>query len=94
MAPSAQGAMACRILPFFLEHLMELEWFRPAAFFGSILFALIGVVVFWLSFVLIDKLTPYNLWEEIVEKQNRALALVVAAMSLGICIIVAAAIHG
>lgn len=73
---------------------MELEWLRPAAFFGSILFALVGVVVFWISFVIIDKLTPYNLWEEIVEKQNRALAMVVAAMCLGISIIVAAAIHG
>ncbi len=53
---------------------MELEWLRPAAFFGSILFALVGVLVFWISFVVIDKLTPYNLWEEIVEKQNRAWA--------------------
>jgi putative membrane protein len=73
---------------------MGLEGLRLSAVFGSILFALIGVVVFWLSFVVIDKLTPYNLWEEIVEKQNVALGLVVAAMSLGICIIVAAAIHG
>ncbi len=73
---------------------MGLEWLKPAAFFGSILFALIGVLVFWLSFVIIDKLTPYNLWEEIVEKQNMALGLVVAAMSLGISNIVAAAIHG
>jgi uncharacterized membrane protein YjfL (UPF0719 family) len=72
---------------------MEIEWLRPAAFFGSILFALVGVLVFWLSFVLIDKITPYDLWREIVEKQNKALALVVAAMSLGISIIVAAAIH-
>ena len=73
---------------------MGLEWLKPAAFLGSILFALIGVVIFWLCFVIIDKVTPYNLWEEIVEKQNVALALVVASMSLGICIIVAAAIHG
>ena len=73
---------------------MELEWFRPAAFFGSILFALIGVVVFWLSFVIIDKITPYNLWQELVEKQTMARGMVVAAMSLGISIIVAAAIHG
>ena len=72
---------------------MELEWLRPAAFFGSILFALVGVLVFWISFIIIDKLTPYNLWEEIVEKQNRALGMVVAAMCLGISIIVAAAIH-
>ena len=73
---------------------MELEWLKPAAFFGSILFALIGVVIFWLCFVIIDKITPYNLWHELVEKQNMALGMVVAAMCLGISIIVAAAIHG
>lgn len=73
---------------------MDMEWLRTGAFLGSIMFALMGVIIFLLAFVIIDKLTPYNLWEEIVEKQNRALALVVAAMSLGICIIVAAAIHG
>lgn len=73
---------------------MGLEWLRPAAFFGSILFALVGVLVFWISFIIIDKITPYDLWGEIVEKQNQALALVVAAMCLGISIIVAAAIHG
>ena len=72
---------------------MGLEWLKPAAFIGSIMYALIGVVIFWLSFVIIDKITPYNLWEEIVEKQNIALGFVVASMSLGICIIVAAAIH-
>lgn len=73
---------------------MGLEWLKASAFFGSILYALIGVVVFWLSFVIIDKITPYDLWQEIVEKQNVALGLVVAAMSLGVSIIVAAAIHG
>ena len=51
-------------------------------------------LVFWLSFIVIDKLTPYDLWRELVEKQNVALGIVVGAMSLGISIIVAAAIHG
>ncbi|MCK6415189.1 MAG: putative rane protein [Pseudomonadota bacterium] len=73
--------------------MMGMEWLRPAAFFGSILYALIGVLVFWISFIVIDKLTPYDLWREIVEKQNKSLAMVVAAMCLGISIIVAAAIH-
>jgi len=73
---------------------MDIEWLKPGAFFGSILYALIGVVVFWLSFIIIDKLTPYNLWEELVEKQNVALGIVVGAMALGISIIVAAAVHG
>jgi uncharacterized membrane protein YjfL (UPF0719 family) len=60
---------------------------------GSMLYALIGVVIFWLCFIIIDKITPYDLWREIVENQNKALAMVVAAMCLGISIIVAAAIH-
>ena len=73
---------------------MELMGLKLGAIVGSIVFALIGVLIFWLCFVIIDKLTPYDLWGEIVEKQNVALGVVVAAMSLGICIIVAAAIHG
>ena len=73
---------------------MGLEWLKASAFFGSILYALIGVFIFWLCFVIIDKLTPYDLWGEIVEKQNVALGIVVGAMSLGISIIVAAAVHG
>lgn len=70
-----------------------MEWLKPDVVLGSVLYAVIGVLIFWISFIIIDKITPYNLWLEIVEKQNKALALVVAAMSLGICIIVAAAIH-
>ena len=72
---------------------MGIEWIRPGVMLNSFLFALMGVIIFWICFVIIDKITPYNLWVEIIEKQNRALALVIAAMSLGICIIVAAAIH-
>ena len=73
---------------------MDIEWLKPGVFIGSIAYALVGVAVFWLCFIIIDKITPYDLWAEIVEKHNRALALVVAAMCLGISIIVAAAIHG
>lgn len=73
---------------------MEFQFLNLAAVFSSIVFAFIGVVVFGLCFVIIDKLTPYQLWLEIVEKQNMALGMVVAALCLGISIIVAAAIHG
>jgi uncharacterized membrane protein YjfL (UPF0719 family) len=70
------------------------EWLRPSVILGSLLFSLLGVAVFWVAFLIIDKLTPYHLWHEIVEKRNMALAIIVAAMCLGIAIIVAAAIHG
>ena len=60
---------------------------------NAIVFAFLGVIIFWISFLVIDKLTPYQLWKEIIEEHNFALAIVVGAMSLGICIIIAAAIH-
>jgi putative membrane protein len=68
--------------------------FDPKILFNSLIYSLLGVIVFWLSFVVIDKITPYDLWGEIVERKNLALAIVVGAMCLGIAIIVAAAIHG
>lgn len=74
--------------------MMGIEWLKPGAFFGSLLYALLGVAVFWISFVVVDKLTPYKLWEEIVEKQNVALAIVVGAMCIAIGLIVSAAVHG
>jgi putative membrane protein len=59
----------------------------------ALVFALIGIVVFVLSFVIIDRMTPYDLWREIVQEKNMALALLIGAMSIGICIIIAAAVH-
>jgi uncharacterized membrane protein YjfL (UPF0719 family) len=71
-----------------------MEMLKPAVILASVLYAVIGVMVLWVSFVVIDKLTPYRLWEEIVEKKNLALAVVVGAMFIAIGQIVAAAIHG
>jgi uncharacterized membrane protein YjfL (UPF0719 family) len=69
------------------------EFFNPQVFFNSLVYSVLGVAVFWVSFLVIDLFTPYHLWTEIVEKKNQPLALVVAAMCLGIAIVVAAAIH-
>jgi uncharacterized membrane protein YjfL (UPF0719 family) len=74
--------------------MMGIEWMRPGVIVGSIMFALIGVAIFVLCFVIIDKLTPYHLWGEIIEKRNMALAIVVGSMCIAIGLIVAAAVHG
>ena len=71
-----------------------IEWLKPGIFFGSILYALIGVVVFVICFIIIDKATPYDLWREICEDKNTALAIVVGSIAIAIGLIVAAAIHG
>lgn len=73
---------------------MTFDWLKPEIVLGSMLYAILGVIIFWVSFVIVDKITPYKLWEEIVEHKNVALAIVVGAMCLSIGNIVAAAIHG
>ncbi len=70
------------------------ELFNFQLLLNSLIYSVLGVVVFWVSFIIVDKLTPYELWREIVERKNQPLAIVIAAMCLGIAIIVAAAIHG
>jgi len=67
---------------------------KLGAFISSLLYSFVGVLVFWISFLVIDRFTPYHLWKEIIEEKNTALAIVVGAIAIGICIIVAAAIHG
>jgi putative membrane protein len=60
---------------------------------NSVIYALLGIVIFVVGFVIVDKITPYDLWKQLVEEKNTALAIVVGAAALGICIIIAAAIH-
>ena len=60
---------------------------------AALVFAFIGIAVFVASFAVIDRVTPYDLWREIVQEKNLALAILLGAMSIGICIIIAAAVH-
>ena len=64
-----------------------------AILLNSVIYALLGIVIFIVGFIIVDKLTPYDLWKQLVEEKNLALAVVVGAAALGICIIIAAAIH-
>jgi putative membrane protein len=60
---------------------------------NAVVFAALGILVFAVAFFIIDKFTPYHLWKEIVQEHNIALAILIGAMSIGICIIIASAVH-
>ncbi len=60
---------------------------------NAVMFAALGIVIFVIAFAILDRLTPYQLWKEIVEEKNIALAILIGAMSLGMSIIIAAAVH-
>jgi len=67
--------------------------FNPVYLFNALVFALLGIIIFVIAFTVIDKATPFQLWKEIIEEHNVALAILLGAMSIGLCIIIAAAVH-
>lgn len=61
---------------------------------GSVIYSLVGGAILCLGFALMDRLSPYHLWKEIVLKKNVALAILAGSMALGLSLIIAASIHG
>ena len=59
-----------------------------------VIFSSIGILVFVAGFVALDKLTPGQMWKEIIEEKNVALAILVGACMLGLSLIIAAALSG
>jgi len=68
----------------------EIHW---APMLAALVYAAIGLIVFAVAFLIVDRLTPYHLWREIIDEKNVALAVVVGAVAIGISIIVASAIR-
>lgn len=60
---------------------------------GSLIYSFVGLILFGVAFFIFDRITPGKLWQEILEKQNTAAAIVVGALIIGISIIVGLAIH-
>lgn len=61
---------------------------------ASVLYSVIGILILLISYWVIEKITPENLWKEIVEKHNTALAIVCASFMIAVAIIISSAIHG
>lgn len=66
---------------------------NPTVLLNSVIYAILGIVIFIVGFLVVDKLTPYDLWKQLIEEKNVALAIVVGCATLGTCLIIAAAIH-
>lgn len=60
----------------------------------TLVFVILGLIVFALAFLVIGKATPFSVRKEIEEDHNVALAVVIASVILGSALIIAAAIHG
>lgn len=57
-------------------------------------YTFMGLLAFALAFFVVVKVTPFSLRKEIEEDHNVALAIVLAAVILGVAMIVAATVQG
>src|SRR5260370_37345494 len=56
---------------------------------AALVFAFIGILVFVVAFIVMDKLTPYHLWKEIVLEDTMAIAFLVVTICVRSFIIIA-----
>jgi putative membrane protein len=68
--------------------------FNLQVFASSLIYAAVGIVVFIIAFKIAEKILPFDLVKELSEDDNVAVGIVMAAMILGLAIIIASAIHG
>jgi len=52
-----------------------------------------GIVAFVIAAAIVARLAPFDLRKEIVENRNVAAAILAGAVALGLCWIIAAAMH-
>ena len=60
---------------------------------STIFYTFLGIVLFALSYALIEKVCPFSVKKEISEDQNVALGIIIGAVIIGISIIISSAIH-
>ena len=60
---------------------------------NALVFASLGILVFVIAFAIVAKLARFDLWKEIVQERNVAAAILAGAVALGLCWIIASAMH-
>ncbi|MDD5769852.1 MAG: DUF350 domain-containing protein [Candidatus Gracilibacteria bacterium] len=68
--------------------------FNLAIFIDTIVYIILGIVLFVLSIFLVSKCFKWSLHKELIEDQNIALGIMFAGGFISIAIIISAAIHG
>lgn len=68
--------------------------FNISHLISAIVYSVYGGLAFAIAFKVLNWLTPNDFWTEILEEHNNALAIVIGGISIGLSIIIAAAIKG
>lgn len=61
---------------------------------GALVYSVLGIAILLGAYWFVEKITPENVWKEVVEHKNVAMAIVLAGFIIGISLIISSAIHG
>ena len=76
-----------------LGMVVKMEELAPVIVTTAI-FTAFGLIIFGLAYIIIVKASPFSIRKELEEDHNTALAIVIAAVIIGISLIISAAIQG
>lgn len=82
-APESTTLLAATLGPEILDHLVS-----------AAAFALLGMALFGVAWIIVVKISPFSIRKEIEEDQNTALGVILGSLIIGISIIIAAAVSG
>ncbi|MCC6748710.1 MAG: DUF350 domain-containing protein [Deltaproteobacteria bacterium] len=66
---------------------------KPGFMLSTLIYAIIGMVIFGVGFALFKKLMPFSVRKEIEEDQNVALGIIIGSFLIGLALIISSAMH-
>ncbi len=66
----------------------------PTVLLATIVYSVVGIVVFAVAFFIMVKIAPFSVKKEIEEDQNTSLGILMGSVFIGLAIIIAAALVG
>jgi putative membrane protein len=66
---------------------------KPGLILSTIVYSILGMLIFGAAFAIFNKLMPFSVRKEIEEDQNTSLGIIIGAMLIGLALIISAAMH-
>jgi putative membrane protein len=66
---------------------------KPGLMLSTVIYAVIGMVIFGVAFAVFNKLMPFSVRKEIEEDQNTSLGIIIGSFLIGLALIISSAMH-
>ena len=66
---------------------------RPGPMISTLIYAVIGMIIFGIAFAIFNKLMPFSVRKEIEEDQNTSLGIIIGSFLIGLALIISSAMH-